>query len=156
MTQVSIRQEDVERKRKYYQITIFSEILYQLRREQVKTIVTEHCNSILFHKCGHANLSINKYLGYVLFLFSFRSRLVLTLKDFSDSNKQYKILIINVAQIISRMRSMDFFYGRDIPEYKSSRRDLKLSPDSEIFRLVKELGEKKTFKQHFLVLFTSW
>ena len=39
------------------------EILNQRRREQVNTIVIEHCNSILIHKSGPANkayLSINQ------------------------------------------------------------------------------------------------
>jgi hypothetical protein len=61
----------VERKWEYYTL-LFSvealQILRQKRREQVKTIVLEHFNSILFHKSGpankqHTNQSINQYIN---------------------------------------------------------------------------------------------
>ena len=53
------RHEDVGKKREYYHI-IFPEKtwncrLHHERRGQVKTIVMEHFNGILFHKSGPAN-----------------------------------------------------------------------------------------------------
>ena len=58
-TQVGQRHEDVERKREYYHIIIISlkglEILRLERRGQVKTLVIENFNGILFHKSGPAN-----------------------------------------------------------------------------------------------------
>ena len=56
--QVGQRHEDVNMKREYYHIIIFLkrfEIVHQERRGQMKTIVMEHFNGILFHKSGPAN-----------------------------------------------------------------------------------------------------
>ena len=56
--QLGQRHSDVERKPEYYHI-IFSqkglEIVHQERRGQVKNIVMEHFNGILFQKSGPAN-----------------------------------------------------------------------------------------------------
>jgi hypothetical protein len=56
--QVGQRHEDVERNWEYYHIVISLkglEILHQERRGQLKTIVMDHFNGILFHKSGPAN-----------------------------------------------------------------------------------------------------
>ena len=55
--QVDQRHEDMERKLEYHHIITLKglEILHQERRGQVKTIVMEHFNSILFYKSRPAN-----------------------------------------------------------------------------------------------------
>ena len=58
VTEVSKRHEDVERKREHYHIIIFPRRPYNFifkKREQVKVIVMEQLNSIVFHKSGPAN-----------------------------------------------------------------------------------------------------
>jgi hypothetical protein len=67
--QVGQRHEDVERNWEYYHIVISLKVLaisHQERRGQVKTIIMEHYNGILFHKSGpankqHTNQSINQF-----------------------------------------------------------------------------------------------
>ena len=56
--QVGQRHEDVERKREYYHIIIFLEIIeiiHQLRSGQIKTIMVEHFEKIILNKSGPAN-----------------------------------------------------------------------------------------------------
>jgi hypothetical protein len=69
-THIRQRDEDVERKQEYYHIIIFLkglETLHEEKREQVKILVMEHFNGILFHKSGPANKQhTNQSIRYII------------------------------------------------------------------------------------------